>query len=87
MDNNRGTQFKRTMKMMFILGDKWWSAGELAKEFNVTKKTIRRTLMFIEEVGVPVIEQIDHISAVDEQRGSSNVKRFMIETRWMKRFL
>ena len=87
LDRDRGVQFKRVMRMMFMMSDRWYSTGELANEFGVTKKTIRRSLMFIEDVGVPLIEQIDPISDAPEGSKSAFTRRFMIETRWMKRFL
>ena len=85
-DGMRYRQLRRILNMIFLLCKRSYPVSQLSKQFQVSTKTIRRDLAFIEEVGIPVYSDSLYDDASDWNTG--NLKQwYRIDHRWADQFL
>lgn len=74
--------------MMIALSQRSYSAIELTQKFRMSRKTILRDLQFIENAGIPLIEDATMVDvSADDDRSYRWVPVYKIESGFLSRFM
>lgn len=82
-DGMRLRQVRRLLRIAFHISTRhrWYSVAELAETFNVSRRTVRRDIIALQQIGMPVLSRAEQRDTIVE------IPVYRLEKGWMGRFL
>lgn len=86
--NRTRRQAKRIIVMIILLSRQRVIQRSLAERFSCSIKTIRRDIQFMEDIGIPVYEELVYDEETDSNyRAGQLCMAYRVDHKWMRSFI